>query len=223
MRDLIPNPVFASIQHHLKHVADTAASGWESNNSEEDSLTGDLGCLLRTGHDAVIIVNHQAWRWRIRYKKFRGRGPDAFERKSGADGIVQVEVTLRDETFFKGVLFQAKKGDRLGNGDLKEQVEAIEDLAPGGSAVFLYKPNGGYTAIKGTEYLHSDERLVGKLVYKMQPLASFFDEFLECKSGLRGMYYEALRDKLLVPTLDGQVKAVQLEVRHRIKIEIANT
>jgi hypothetical protein len=222
MRELIPPPVFESIQHHLRTVGESAVSGWESNKDEEDSLTGDLGRSLSTGRNIVISVNGQVWRWCVRYKKFRGRGPGAFETTSGADGIIQVEATLRDETLFKGVLFQGKKGERLRNAELTKQVEAIEKTAPGGSAVVLYNPTG-YVAIKGTEYLHPEEVLVGPMIKRMRPLASFFDEFLECKSGLRGMYYEAVRERLVLPTIDGQIKAVQLEVRHRIKIEIASS
>jgi len=222
MRELIPHPVFASIQQHLKTASEDAVSGWESNKDEEDSLTGDLGRLLSTGPHIVFNVNGQPWRWCVRYKKFRGRGPDAFESTSGADGIIQVEATLGSETFFKGVLFQAKKGERLRNGDLRKQVEAIEKIAPGGSAIVLYRPDR-YVAIKGTEYLHLKEELVGPMVKRMQPLTTFFDEFLECKSGLRGMYYEAVRERLVLPTLDGEIKAVPLELRHRIKIEIANS
>jgi hypothetical protein len=222
MRELIPPSVFESIQQHLRIAGEDAVSGWESNKDEEDSLTGDLGRLLTTGPHIVFNVNGQAWRWCVRYKKFRGRGPNAFESTSGADGIIQVEATLGSETFFKGVLFQAKKGERLRNADLREQVEEIEKIAPSGSAVVLYRPDG-YLAIKGTEYLHSEEELVGPVVKKMRPLATFFDEFLECKSGLRGMYYEAVRERLVLPTLNGEIKAIPLEVRHRIKIEIANS
>src|SRR5450631_3523679 len=103
MRELIPGPVFESIQRHLRNVGAKAAQGWESNEAEEDSLTGDLGRLLKTPHAVNIRIGDQAWRWSIGYKKFRGRGPDAFESIIGADGIIQIETTLRDSTFFKGV------------------------------------------------------------------------------------------------------------------------
>jgi hypothetical protein len=109
MRTLIPSAVFNSIQQHFRRAGEGAASGWERNSEEEDSLTVDLGRVLCTHSPVVINVNGQPWRWRVSYKKFRGRGPNPSENEIGADGIIQVEVTLRDETFFKGVLFQAKK------------------------------------------------------------------------------------------------------------------
>jgi hypothetical protein len=221
VRDLIPSPVFDSLQEHLRAASENAVKGWDSNKDEEDSLTGDLGRVLATHRDIYINVGRDPWRWRVAYKKFRGRGDGAFESTTGADGIIQVEVTIRGETFFKGVLFQAKKVTRFRNSEVRKQIISIEKFAPGGSAVLLYGPRR-YRAIKGTEYLQPDKRLVGSTIKKMPPLASFFDEFLECKSGIRGMYFDAVREQLLLPTIDGQVKAEPLEVGSRIKIEIAS-
>src|SRR5689334_11979510 len=102
MRDLIPSLVFDSIRRHLRTAAENAVAGWEPNREEEDSLTGDLGRLLITPRMIEVIVDGQVWRWRVAYKKFRGRGDGAFEFESGADGIFQIEATLRDVTFFKG-------------------------------------------------------------------------------------------------------------------------
>lgn len=222
MRELVPPRVFDSIQEHLRTAGESSVSGWEDNKEEEDSLTGDLGHHISTRRHILVNVNGQMWRWRVCYKKFRGRGPGAYETKSGADGIIQVEATVRDETYFKGVLFQAKKGENFRTTELIEQVETIEKTAPGGSAIILFRPTS-YVAIKGTEFLHTGEGLVGPVIKRMLPLGSFFDEFLECKNGLRGMYYEATRGRLVLPAIDGQIKAVELDVRHRIKIEIASS
>lgn len=222
MHELIPPPVFESIKQHLRNSGNDAVSGWERNSDEEDSLTGDLGRLLCTGSPVQVDFNGRVWIWRVSYKKFRGRGANPFENQSGADGIIQVEINSRHETYFKGLLFQAKKERRLRHGELRKQVAKIEEIAPGGSAIVVYRAEG-YLGIKGTDYLQPDASLVTPLNSKMRPLASLFDDFLVCKSGLRGMYYEAVRERLLVPTLDGQIKAIPLEVRHRIKIEVASS
>jgi hypothetical protein len=87
------------------------------------------------------------------------------------------------------------------------RVIAMENLIPGGSAVLVYDSDG-CAAIMVTEYLRSNEGLVSFKIRRMLPLASFFDEFLECKSGVRGMYYEAVRERLLFPTLDGEIRAM---------------
>jgi hypothetical protein len=46
-------------------VAEDAAIGWEANQDEEDSLTGDLGRLLKTPHTVYINLDGQIWRWRV--------------------------------------------------------------------------------------------------------------------------------------------------------------
>ena len=139
--------------------------------------------------------------------------------RSGADGIIQVEVTVRGITEFKGILFQAKKHGYRDRIRLEKQVVWMETHSPGGSAVLIYGPDG-YAAIKGKEYL-SDAPETDLKVRRLLTLGQFFDEFLECTTGIRGMYYEAVRERLLLPTLDGQIRAVPLEVKSGIKIDIA--
>lgn len=167
MRDLLPPEVFNSIRGHLRQASEEAPEGWTSNKAEEDSLTGDLGRLLRTiGSIPVFVDGKPGWQW--------------------------------------------------GNADLMSQLENMEAIAPGGSAVFVYGPNG-YFGAKGTEYLHPPT--VGEFaVTKLRPLSEVLDDFLECKNGLRGMYLDAVRELLLVPSISGELKAHEVEVRHRVKI-----
>ena len=98
------------------------------------------------------------WQWRVTYKKFRGRGQGAPEKETGADGVFQVEVRP-GETFVivpKGVLFQAKKVRGSGRSALIDQVEEMERIAPGGSAVFQFGPNG-YIGVSGRDILVTTE------------------------------------------------------------------
>src|SRR5258706_12006601 len=114
MLDVLPIPVYIEIRKHLIDRSKEAVESWESASDEEDALTGELGKTLRKNWTSPVLVNGQSWSWRVDYKKFRGRGRDAFEKTSGADGIFQLEVTIGLEKFFKGVLFQAKKIGRNG-------------------------------------------------------------------------------------------------------------
>ena len=222
MRDVIPEPVFNAIQRHLRRVGDSAQSAWSAANEEEDTLTGDFCGRLRTEPRRISVNRRQQWEWSIRYKKFRGRGPKAFEKRSGADGIIVVEVkpTANGETLYKSLLFQAKKGDLQINSDVLEQVRKMERIAHGSSAVFEYRKDG-YRAVPGTFFLErkSDRR---DLVRRNEnPLGSFLsDDFLPCNSGIRGMYYDAVRERLLVPTPRNGVRAMRLELRHRLTIEV---
>ena len=92
MQDVIPKGVFGAIQNHLRNRIAHAEQGWEAGEEEEDTLTGDLGGSLRTGGWIRSIQDDIPWHWRVTYKKFRGRGVNALESETGADGIFQIEV-----------------------------------------------------------------------------------------------------------------------------------
>ncbi len=221
MRENIPEPVFEAIQEHLRTVGDTAESAWTAASAEEDTLTGDLCGRLRTEPHRIRVRRSEQWEWSIRYKKFRGRGKDAFEKRSGADGIIDIEVTRDEEKFYKGLLFQAKKGDLRVDAELTEQILKMEKLARGSSAIFEYRKDG-YRAIPGEVFLEhrskrrSDRRVV--IQSNEHPLGSFLsDEFLPCNIGLRGMYYDANRELLLIP---GRARALRVELQHRLRIDV---
>ena len=214
MKDVLPEPIYAAISNHLIERARKATDGWEGGSDEEDTLTGDLGGTLRTDWSPVLRENGAAWRWRVSYKKFRGRGPGAFEKESGADGIFQIEVSRGLEKYFKGLLFQAKKVGNL-DGELVSQIERIEQLAAGGSAVIEFGPVT-YRAVSGSNYLQGRKNSHEQPADYFQPLSEFLSNaFLPCISGLRGLYYDAVRELLVLPN----GVAHRISVRHRINIE----
>lgn len=220
MNDVIPDSIFQPIQTQLVKVGDRAESGWEGGSDEEDTLTGALGEQLQTEWCAPVRISGVRWRWRIRYKKFRGRGKDAFENVTGADGILQIEVMrgLEGDVVFKGLLFQAKKNG--GRGKLLEQVQKMEKVAPGGSVVFVYREEG-YLAVEGDAYITPSEDIQDSVEKHLQPLGSFLGkEFLPCNTGVRGMYYDAVRKLLLVPRAEGGIDALPVTMRHRLTIEV---
>jgi hypothetical protein len=220
VRDIIPEPVFERLQRHLITVGNAAESGWESGSAEEDTLTGHLGAQLQRSWSHAVTVSDRRWRWRIRYKKFRGRGRGAFEKESGADGIVQIEIDDAGVLITKALLFQAKKGDSRRDSRLADQVEKMESLADHASAVFEYRATG-YTAISGAALLRSVAAdAIASRDEVRQPLGSYLGEtYLECRSGLRGMYFDAIRQLLIVPT-KGSTRAIPVEVGHRVTIEV---
>jgi hypothetical protein len=117
-------------------------------------------------------------------------------------------------------LFQAKKNDIRHDRRLIEQVQKMEDLANGCSAVFEYRSDG-YRAVAGRPFL---EELGTRAVFgreRLQPLGSFLGTvFLPCDAGTRGLYYDGVRRLLLLPTEQGEVRAIRVEVGHRIAIEV---
>jgi len=167
---------------------------------------------MRSRWSMPILATGESWRWRIRYTKFRGRGPNAFEKESGADGIFQIEVAHGPELQYKGLLFQAKKAGSL-NGELRAQVQLMETLVPGGSAVFEYGPNL-YRAAAADAYLAARQ---GSLETVMRPLATLLAvDFLSCGIGQRGLYFEAVRGLLRRPN----GAALRASLAHRIEIDV---
>ncbi len=221
LRDVIPEPIFEAIQKHLRTVGDIAHTAWPAANAEEDTLTGDFCGRLRTEPQRIRINGGEQWEWSIRYKKFRGRGKDAFESTRGADGIIAIEASANGEKFYKGLLFQAKKGKLRVDAETTEQVRKMENLAHGGSALFEYREDG-YSAVPGNVFLESgpDRRIL--IQENEHPLGSFLgDEFLPCSRGLRGMYYDAVRELLLVPIIGtNDVHAMPVELHHRLRIDV---
>lgn len=221
MLDVIPEEVYKRLHRHLVTTGNRAQSGWDAGSDEEDTLTGHLGAQLQRGWSRRISVGDEHWRWRVRYKKFRGRGPGAFESHSGADGIVQIEVSRQDGTIAtKGILFQAKKGDLRRARKTLDQVEKMESLAPESSGVFVYLKEG-YRALAGASLLEAVGEGGGFSRDELsEPLGSFLgDRFLTCEIGLRGMYFDAVRELLVLPPQRG-VTAVRAALADRLLIEV---
>jgi hypothetical protein len=156
----------------------------------------------------------------VSYKKIRGKGLDAPETNTGADGVFQIEVQLLDGALLvvhKGILFQAKKYKGSSRSDLIDQVENMEQFAPGGSALFEFGPEG-YRGAAGRVILTDSERNPRRIPHPDEPLGSFLaDQFLPCGAGLRGMYYDFADETLFVPH-EGIVRRVSL--RHLIEVKV---
>ena len=225
MRDVIPPLVFEAIQRHIIGHTREAEKGWEAGQDEEDTLTGHLGASLQRDWSRPIVAGGETWRWRARYKKFRGRGKGAFEKKSGADGIVQVELWQPDTetTVYKSILFQAKKTNGGRDGILVGQVRSMERIAPGGSAVFLYRREG-FFGTEGAALLRDVDAARSHLRDGPDRLGPFLaDRFLPCSVGLRGMYYDGVRRALVVPDLRSGTRLVHPDLPHRIDIQLEST
>lgn len=221
MLDIIPTMVFGEVQAHLRERSREAQSGWESASDEEDALTGDFCGSLRTEWREARAADER-WRWKVQYKKFRGRGEGALGKHIGADGVVQIAVhTPGGVVVSKGVLFQAKKVRGSSRSDLREQVEKMEGLAPGGSAVFEFGPDG-YHAASGSAIISEMNARPARIPHPRNPIGEYLaDQFLPCASGLRGMYYDAVRQNLIVP-VDGAIRIVPVSLRYRLRVDIVH-
>lgn len=219
MKNKISKPVFEAIQELLRKGCARGEKGWESGADEEDTLTGDLCGALRTdGWITLSDDNGKLWKFRVTYKKFRGRGKDAEEKFFGSDGIIEIQienVTNRIKVG-KGLLFQAKKRSDSRRSKLQEQARAMEQIVSNGSAIFEYGPEK-YFGFDSSQIL-SDSTAVGKI-----QLGDYLaEQFLPCYSGKLGMFYDANNRSIVYPDGSGSIVRKFAIVNHRLRIEVVN-
>ena len=155
-RMYIPDAVRDAIRDHVAAALDRAASEFDIRGEDEDTLTGHMGALLQVARQRVEVPPPDelpgVWQWAIKYTKFRGRGPGATERSSGADGIFELTLEIGGRTERKSLLFQAKVGARGGR-DLVEQALKLSTWREA-AVVIAYAPTG-FTAFTLDEVLAS--------------------------------------------------------------------
>ena len=110
MRDLLP-PKLADFlrDRYIAGVARAEAS-FDENSADEDAVTGALGQSIAMPEALAFTSPEGTYQIRITYRKVRGRGPLAPEKRYGSDGIFQIAVTDTLERIVrrKGLPFQSK-------------------------------------------------------------------------------------------------------------------
>lgn len=220
MRNELPRKIFKALQDHLRKGCKRGEQGWESGSAEEDTLTGDLGSSLRRPWHNMSDEGGRRWRFRVTYKKFRGRGKGADERVFGADGIVEVQIEDRQNgsKHGKGVLFQAKKkGDKRAR-KLLEQATKMERIAQKGAAIFEYGPDE-YIGFDASTII--DQDLANSEGNTRARLGDYLaDRFLPCDVGKRGMFFDAVGRAIVYTDKNGDLIRVRATLRHRLRIEV---
>jgi len=95
----------------------------------------------------------------------------------------------------------------------------MERAAPGGSAIFEFGPDG-YRAAPGSVMIREINARPTRIPHPTEPIGTYLaDQFFVCTSGLRGMYYDAVRQNLIVP-VEGAIRIIPASLRHRLRIDI---
>lgn len=171
---IVPENVKKVLSEYIMKRCNHAENGWENSNQDEDTITGDfLGNLRTSGW-----ITNENIRYQFNYKKFRGRGKDALEKRTGADGIITIEIEKDGKVYYKSFVFQAKKN---GNNSINKQHDLMKKHFPNGNIIFRYGPNG-----------YNIEGFNKKLTI----CAFISDEFLECNYGIEGLRYDSKKENL---------------------------
>ena len=221
----LPRTVYEAIANHLRTVGRRAHRGWEVNQANEDSLTGATFSELQTRRTRHVRVDGLDWLWRVKSYKFGSGGRGSQEKRMGADGIIEIEVTHRDsgEIEHKSLLIQAKKQWTGKDSRLLDQINRMEELAPGSSAAVNYNPQG-YSGVSGQDVLVAEgsrNRLQNNQIVSLGDFLA--DRYLACQVGVKGLYYDSRRRQLRLPPQPNAPDAIEFMIQERLRIEIEET
>jgi hypothetical protein len=176
----IPEKLKAKVKNRILSLSDDAErNSWESSSQEEDAITGQyFGAFVTNGWQ-----NDDEYDWRIKFNKFRGRGIGAMEKKVGGDGMITIVFSERGITYYKSLVFQAKKEGARVNED---QVAKMKKYFPEGSLLVEYTSGGFFTEHNGTR------KKFCKVVA---------NDFLNCTIGIKGLYYDSRTNKIVYPNI----------------------
>ena len=195
VRDILPDLLVNLIRdRYLAGVADAQVK-FPYSEGDEDSLTGALGQAISTAGPLTVTVGRDRYTYNVSYRKLRGRGSGAPEKKLGADGIFQIDVTNSDGAPLvrKGLPFQAKKRWSRRDKKLVEQARKMLDSA-GDGLIIDFSPLG-FSACSAADAIQSEGRIsTVKASGRLRDLGHVFaDDFLECSIGVGGLYYDPIR------------------------------
>ena len=195
---ILPRTLLRVLQRHFYAGVKEAEVRFNFHMADEDAVTGALGERL-TEPQVLFHTDGQVYSWSTSAYKIRGRGPSAPENELGADGIFQLDVLNEESEFLlrKGLLFQSKIEWHGTDGRLLHQAQTL--LMQSRSAIVISYSSRGYQAIAARDVVAADgnRRRVRRMANKS--LAEVLgDEFVWCKRGDMGLYWEPERERLMV-------------------------
>jgi len=214
MRDLLPPFVLSQIRdRYLAGVADAEAK-YDMSRGDEDALTGALGQAISTPGAITTVVNGVVFRWSVSYRKVRGRGRGAPEKKFGTDGIFEIDI--RDEhgqvLRRKGLPFQSKKGRAKGQkvvGQARDMIRAC-----GNGLVVEYTPSG-YSGLPAAAVADSTGKRA-ELAHHEKALGQWLaNDFLDCSIGQEGLYFDPDQEQFV-----GVAPAQPMSPGHIVSTEV---
>jgi len=192
LNQIIPEDLINLIGDHIKAGVSDAESKFALNEEDEDSITGALGQAISTAHPIVLTTAQGKFTYEITSRKLRGRGPDAPEKRLGADAIFQIEVFRQGQRVFrKGLPFQAKNGGGFQNSEVIKQAGDLHRTT--GTGIIVRFSKDGYTAINASEIVFSDQaNAVATPQIIPTKLGSVLgNDFLNCRVGKIGLTYDS--------------------------------
>jgi hypothetical protein len=224
VRDILPSFVIDELRDHYYARVGQAEATFRHSQADEDSLTGALGQALLTPQ-RIVASGVEQFVWSTTYKKVRGRGRDAPEKRYGIDGIFELEVvdTIRGFARRKGLLFQAKKGWQGVDQRLVAQTRVMRDLEP--DSVVVDYADGDYRAFDARDVIEAGGRRELVPADRQYALAKVLgDQFLECERGVIDLVYDPIAEVVHVPrvaVIGPERRVARAQVDHAVVTQVA--
>lgn len=195
LAQFIPKGLLNLIRDRIKSGIVDAEAKYSLNQDEEDAITGALGQAISTTGWMEFRSNEGDFTYEIKSYKLRGRGPDAPEKRLGADAIFQVAVFKGGQRIFgKGLPFQAKKGGGFQNAEVKRQ--AADLLRTSGTGIVVRYSEKGYSAVDVRDLVNAEGVQIAVELQKPKSLATMLgDDFIECRIGRLGLFFDPTQDE----------------------------
>jgi len=215
----LPPELQRSIRRHIKRSVNRAVEAHKSGREDEDTLTGQLGVLLRTPRPITVKVTGDnvpgSWTWRLDYRKLRGRGPRATERILGADGVFEFSLTHNGEQVRKGALFQAKTEAE----DRQRLLAQLIKLSTWKEAAFTVRY--GTDAYSAMDFDAAYSAAIGAPGGASIPLDAFImDWFVACLVGDSELSYSGEERLLTWRDLKGERVEASFSIRHHLALRV---
>lgn len=220
MRDVLPGPVVEHIGRQYREAVRTASARFEQYRADEDAVTGALGGALDVIARGELVAGDEVFSWSTRVWKVRGRGPSPPEFRYGIDGLFEIEVSVGTRTTARKLLpFQAKKDRGYDDDKLLEQAATVARL-PGGGAVVSFSP-GSYMVARADVVAAAQGHWLSVSDEQKRDLGDVLaEDFIECRMGSRGLYYDPFTETFVFPSADGQLVELPGFVRNRVKTTV---
>lgn len=188
---LVPQGLIRRLKDHFREKVNDAVAKYHLNAVDEDCLTGALGQELSTASPIVASVGKgTVYSFAIESYKILGKGPGTPEKRTGADGIMQITVESNGTPLYaKGLPFQAKKLHASSAAKVAKQ--AADMLRTAESGMILRFGPQGYDAqdARHLASIPSDPKVLTPRRYV--PLHELLgDWFLKCQIGRKDLTFD---------------------------------
>jgi hypothetical protein len=205
MRDLLPSAVLDVLRDRYVAGVANAEATFDESRADEDAVTGALGQSIAMPQPMLVATPEAEYFVRISYRKIRGRGPNAPEKRYGADGVFQISVTDRHGRIIrqKALPFQSKMNWRGKNASLANQASHMEQEL-GGGLVIDFSQNGYKACPSQSVAAGRGSRTAVDRYGVMRPLGQILSrDFLDCVIGKQGLYFDVAQEEFVHPTEPG--------------------